>query len=116
MKFAIASILLAAVALAQESTPATSAPEATPTAAPEEMPGAATPATMPPMPMGPSQTESLLARLASYFDLSHVTSDVASMPVFMVKVFDPVTGKFNVLASSVSRSGSSFYVPVCPVD
>ncbi|KAJ2709651.1 hypothetical protein H4R19_004141 [Coemansia spiralis] len=114
MKLALASTVLFAAALAQDTGSPMPGQEASPTAAPAGMPA---PTAMPSIEViEPSVTESLLARLASFFDLSRVSSDVTSMPVFMAKVYDPVSGKFSVLASSVSRVGDAYLVPVCPVD
>ncbi|KAJ2794937.1 hypothetical protein H4R21_005304 [Coemansia helicoidea] len=115
MKIAFAStLLLAAAALAQGDEPSVPDQEASPAAAPAQM---ATPVAAPAVEVaGPGATEQLLVRLASFFDLSHVSNNLASMPVLIAKVYDPVTGKFNMLASGVSTSGGAYYVPVCPVD
>ncbi|KAJ2785666.1 hypothetical protein H4R18_000357 [Coemansia javaensis] len=132
MKFAILPIVLAAAVLAQDNSAPDQGDESTyvsetegsnagatpvPAVAGSAAPQMAVPTAMP-MPAvvpGPS-TESLLERLASYFDLSHVTSSIASAPVFMAKVYDPASGKFTMVSSSVMRAGGAYYVPVCPTD
>ncbi|KAJ2805160.1 hypothetical protein H4R20_002202 [Coemansia guatemalensis] len=133
MKLAIISIIsLAAVAVAQDYASVTPVVEVSPTVEAEESPvmeaeespfmeaeespGMEMPTAMPTISMGGDRTASLLARLASYFDLSHVSSEIASMPVMMSKVFDPATGKFVMLSASVMQSGGAYYVPVCSVD
>ncbi|KAJ1796707.1 hypothetical protein LPJ59_003589 [Coemansia sp. RSA 2399] len=60
--------------------------------------------------------QSLIARLVSFFDLSHVSSDTTSTPVTFDMVYDPATGKFTHLTTDVEQSGGAYYVPVCPVD
>ncbi|KAJ2083281.1 hypothetical protein H4R24_000928 [Coemansia sp. RSA 988] len=124
MKLAITSIVfVAAVALAQDNVSMPPAAEASspaaevsPTIEGQVSPGMEMPTALPAIPMGGDRTASLLARLASFFDMSHVSSDVASMPVVMSKVYDPATGKFVMLSAGVMQSGSAYYVPVCTVD
>ncbi|KAJ2657950.1 hypothetical protein IWW48_004280 [Coemansia sp. RSA 1200] len=64
----------------------------------------------------PSMVQALLGRIASYFDFSQVTSDLASTPTMLEMVYDPATRKFTYLAASVMQSGDVYYVPVCPVE
>ncbi|KAJ2505727.1 hypothetical protein GGI11_006899 [Coemansia sp. RSA 2049] len=64
----------------------------------------------------PSMVQALLGRIASYFDFSHVASDLASTPTMLEMVYDPATRKFTYLAASVMQSGDVYYVPVCPVE
>ncbi|KAJ2083872.1 hypothetical protein H4R24_000524 [Coemansia sp. RSA 988] len=124
MKLTITSIVFAAaVALAQDNVsipPAAEvsspAAEVSPTIEAQASPGMEMPAALPAIPMGGDRTASLLARLASYFDLSHVSSDIASRPVVMSKVYDPATGKFVIVSGGVMQSGGAYYVPVCTVD
>ncbi|KAJ2798217.1 hypothetical protein H4R20_004902 [Coemansia guatemalensis] len=124
MKLAIFSaVLAAALAVAQDNVsipPAAMAPspaaEVSPTIEAQVSPGMEMPTVLPAVSMGSDRTASLLARLASYFDLSHVSSDIASMPVVMSKVYDPATGKFVMLSASAMQSGGAYYVPVCSVD
>ncbi|KAI9503203.1 hypothetical protein BX070DRAFT_234905 [Coemansia spiralis] len=92
-------------------------------AMPEAMlPGAMLPGTMLPGAMGthigsmPSAIQSLLSRLVSYFDMSHVSSINTDTPVLVSHVFDPATGKFTHLTLNVMQSGSSYYIPVCSTD
>ncbi|KAJ2849149.1 hypothetical protein GGI22_005590 [Coemansia erecta] len=63
-----------------------------------------------------STVQSLIARLVSFFDLSHVSSSTTSMPVTFDMVYDPATGKFTFLTTAVELSGGAYYVPVCPVN
>ncbi|KAJ2515910.1 hypothetical protein GGI11_003618 [Coemansia sp. RSA 2049] len=64
----------------------------------------------------PSMVQALLGRIASYFDFSHVASDLASTPTMLEMVYDPAARKFIYLAASVMQSGDVYYVPVCPVE
>ncbi|KAJ2014816.1 hypothetical protein GGI03_005079 [Coemansia sp. RSA 2337] len=51
---------------------------------------------MPQMPQMPSSlTQSLLARLASYFDVSHLSSVDTTTPLIVTQVFDPTMNKFT---------------------
>ncbi|PIA17904.1 hypothetical protein COEREDRAFT_7089 [Coemansia reversa NRRL 1564] len=124
MKLAITSVVFAtAIAFAQDyvSMPpavevSSPAAEVSPTIEAQVSPGMEMPTALPTIPMGGDRTASLLARLASYFDLTHVSSDIASMPVVMSKVYDPATGKFVMLSAGVMQSGGAYYVPVCTVN
>ncbi|KAJ2065223.1 hypothetical protein GGI17_000479 [Coemansia sp. S146] len=75
---------------------------------------------MPQMPqvaqMPSSLTQSLLARLISYFDMSHLSSVDTTTPVIVTQVFDPTMNKFTHLAMNVVQSGDVWYLPVCTVD
>ncbi|KAJ2804732.1 hypothetical protein H4R20_002385 [Coemansia guatemalensis] len=132
MKLVVTSIVfVAAVAVAQDYASITpvamaSSPvaEVSPTIEAEELPAMEAeespvmemPTALPTISMGSDRTALLLARLASYFDLSHVSSEIASMPVMTSKVYDPATGKLVMLSASVMQSGGAYYVPVCSVD
>ncbi|KAJ2470593.1 hypothetical protein EV174_006088, partial [Coemansia sp. RSA 2320] len=63
-----------------------------------------------------TSTLSLLAHLASYFDMSHVSGAATSTPVSVVHVFDPASSKFTHLSMNVAKSGDAYYFPVCAVD
>ncbi|KAI9503216.1 hypothetical protein BX070DRAFT_145444 [Coemansia spiralis] len=86
------------------------------------LPGAMLPGAMLPGAMSthigsmPSAIQSLLSRLVSYFDMSHVSSINTDTPVLVSHVFDPATGKFTHLTLNVMQSGSSYYIPVCSTD
>ncbi|KAJ2751521.1 hypothetical protein GGI19_004426, partial [Coemansia pectinata] len=60
---------------------------------------------MPQMPqvaqMPNSLTQSLLTRLISYFDMSHLSSVDTAMPVIVTQVFDPTMNKFTHLSMNV---------------
>ncbi|KAJ2861378.1 hypothetical protein GGH94_004945 [Coemansia aciculifera] len=75
---------------------------------------------MPQMPqvaqMPSSLTQSLLARLVSYFDVSRLSSVDTTTPVMVTQVFDPMMNKFTHLAMNVVQSGDVWYLPVCTVD
>ncbi|KAJ2748848.1 hypothetical protein GGI19_005940 [Coemansia pectinata] len=75
---------------------------------------------MPQMPhvaqMPNSLTQSLLARLISYFDMSRLSSVDTTTPVMTAEVFDPTMNKFTHLAMNVVQSGDVWYLPVCTVD
>ncbi|KAJ2034531.1 hypothetical protein H4S03_004912 [Coemansia sp. S3946] len=66
--------------------------------------------------MPSSLTQSLLARLISYFDISRVSSVDTAMPVMTAQVFDPTMNKFTHLSMNVIQSGDVWYLPVCTVD
>ncbi|KAJ2660420.1 hypothetical protein IW148_003785 [Coemansia sp. RSA 1199] len=124
MKFAIVSLVFAAVALAQGelSTP----PAAESTVAPAETTGeepAGTPMetpmpqiSMPSTQVGMNDPMSLISRLMSYFDFTRMDVNVASDPVMMATVYDPSTNKFTALSAHVMQSGDAYYVPVCSTD
>ncbi|KAJ2083848.1 hypothetical protein H4R24_000500 [Coemansia sp. RSA 988] len=117
MKLSVASIALAAAAMvvAQYETVSMPEEESSPTVEEPMYPGVQTPSVMSKFHMGHGgDTESLLSRLASYFDLSHVASDIAAMPVVMTKLYDPASNKFTVVSTNVMQSGGAYYIPVCP--
>ncbi|KAJ2825717.1 hypothetical protein GGI24_003087 [Coemansia furcata] len=58
--------------------------------------------------MTSSLTQSLLARLGSYFDMSHVSSVDTATPVIVTHVFDLTMDKFTHLSMN--------YLPVCAID
>ncbi|KAJ1943552.1 hypothetical protein FBU59_002876 [Linderina macrospora] len=60
--------------------------------------------------------QSAVARLASFFDFSHVTNKDTYTPVVVEHVFDPATRKFTHLSYNVVQNGDAYYVPVCSVD
>ncbi|KAJ2340602.1 hypothetical protein GGH92_006187 [Coemansia sp. RSA 2673] len=66
--------------------------------------------------MPSSLTQSLLARLITYFDISRVSSVDTTTPVMTAKVFDPTMNKFTHLSMNVIQSGDMWYLPVCTVD
>ncbi|KAJ2858927.1 hypothetical protein GGH94_006374 [Coemansia aciculifera] len=74
---------------------------------------------MPQMPqvaqMPNSLTQSLLTRLISYFDMSHLSSVDTATPVMVIQVFDPTMNKFTHLSMNVVQSGDVWYLPVCTV-
>ncbi|KAJ2830144.1 hypothetical protein IWW50_000448 [Coemansia erecta] len=108
MKLAVLPLVFAAAVVGQGENPA---PAAMPTPIAQAMPTPASPR----MHMGEPDVTSLLARLVSYFDLTHIASTVTTSPATITKVFDPTTGKFTIMSASVVQSGDSYYVPVCPV-
>ncbi|KAJ2755028.1 hypothetical protein GGI19_001957, partial [Coemansia pectinata] len=61
-------------------------------------------------------TQSLLARLVSYFDVSRLSSVDTATPVIVTQVFDPMMNKFTHLSMNVVQSGDVWYLPVCTVD
>ncbi|KAJ2838136.1 hypothetical protein FBU31_000987 [Coemansia sp. 'formosensis'] len=66
--------------------------------------------------MPSSLTQSLLSRLGSYFDMSHVSSVDTATPVIVTHVFDPTMDKFTHLSMNVVQSGDVRYLPVCSID
>ncbi|KAJ2131477.1 hypothetical protein GGF48_001521 [Coemansia sp. RSA 921] len=131
MKFAIVSLVFAAVVLAQGelSTPPAAESTVAPvesTVAPAESTGeqpAGTPAetpmpqiSMPSTHVGTNDPMSLISRLMSYFDFTRMDVNVASAPVIMATVYDPTTNKFTTLSAHVMQSGDAYYVPVCSTD
>ncbi|KAJ2439541.1 hypothetical protein GGF42_007920 [Coemansia sp. RSA 2424] len=75
---------------------------------------------MPQMPrlaqMPSSMTQSLLSRLISYFDMSHISSVNTTTPVMVTHVFDPEMNKFTHLSMNIIQLGDVWYLPVCTVD
>ncbi|KAJ1936114.1 hypothetical protein FBU59_005162, partial [Linderina macrospora] len=59
---------------------------------------------------------SALARLASFFDFSHISSESTFTPVIVTHVYDPAMRKFTHLSYNVVQNGDAYYVPVCSVD
>ncbi|KAJ2832420.1 hypothetical protein J3B01_004878 [Coemansia erecta] len=145
MKFAIVSLVFAAVVLAQgelstppaaESTVAPAELAAAPvesTAAPvesttepaestgEEPEGTPVETPMPQISMpstqvGTNDPMSLISRLMSFFDFTRMDVNVASAPVIMATIYDPTTNKFTALSANVVQSGDAYYVPVCSTD
>ncbi|KAJ1778168.1 hypothetical protein LPJ62_006442 [Coemansia sp. RSA 2167] len=101
MKFAILPLVFAAAVASQGDAPGF---EAMPSTIHQPQP----------MTSG-SDVASLLTRLMSFFDLSHIASTVTTTPAIITPVYDPSTSKFTHLSASVVTSGDSYYVPVCPV-
>ncbi|KAJ2757420.1 hypothetical protein GGI19_000021 [Coemansia pectinata] len=66
--------------------------------------------------MPSSLTQSLLARLVSYFDISHLSRVDTTTPVMVTQVFDPMMNKFTHLSINVIQSGDVWYLPVCTVN
>ncbi|KAJ2832090.1 hypothetical protein GGI24_001357 [Coemansia furcata] len=117
MKASFAAITCLAVAvLAQTNTvPASDATSPAPEVA--STPVANVVGQMPSMPQMPSSmTQSLLSRLGSYFDMSHLSSVDTATPVMTVKVFDPAMNKLSLLSMNVVQSGDVWYLPVCTID
>ncbi|KAJ2476333.1 hypothetical protein IWW56_004978 [Coemansia sp. RSA 2131] len=102
MKFAILPLVFAAAVASQGEAPAF---EAMPSTIHQPQP----------ITSG-SDAVSLLTRLMSFFDLSHIASTVTTTPVTITHVYDPSTSKFTHLSASVVTAGDSYYVPVCPVN
>ncbi|KAJ2774212.1 hypothetical protein GGI18_004605 [Coemansia linderi] len=63
-----------------------------------------------------SLTRSLLARLASYFDMSRQLNIDTSTPVMTVEVFDPTINRITHLSMNIVHTGDVWYLPVCSVD
>ncbi|KAJ2489751.1 hypothetical protein IWW37_003736 [Coemansia sp. RSA 2050] len=61
-------------------------------------------------------TRPMLARLASYFDMSRMSNVDTTTPVLTTMAFDPTTNKITHLSMSVVQSGDMWYLPVCTVD
>ncbi|KAJ1786160.1 hypothetical protein LPJ67_003685, partial [Coemansia sp. RSA 1938] len=131
MKFAIVFLVFAAVVLAQGelSTPPAAESTVAPvesTVAPAESTGeepAGTPAeapmpqtSMPSTQVGTNDPMSLISRLMSYFDFTRMDVNVASAPVIMATIYDPITNKFTALSAHMMQSGDAYYVPVCSTD
>ncbi|KAJ2252994.1 hypothetical protein GGI13_002956 [Coemansia sp. RSA 455] len=69
------------------------------------------------MPQMPSSlTQLLLDRLASYFDMSHLSSIGTTTPLMVTQVFDPTINKFTHLSMNVVQSGDVWYLPVCTIN
>ncbi|KAJ2894915.1 hypothetical protein GGI21_005222 [Coemansia aciculifera] len=102
MKTYFVSVALFAVATLAQTSPMPAAPNV---AATEQMP-----------PMHSSLTQSLLSRLISYFDISHLSNVDTTTPVIVTHVFDPTMNKFTDMAVNVVQSGDVWYVPVCTID
>ncbi|KAJ2819538.1 hypothetical protein GGI24_004756 [Coemansia furcata] len=66
--------------------------------------------------MPSSMTQSLLTRLGSYFDMSHISSVDTNTPVMIAEVFDPTISKVTHLSMNVVQSGNVWYIPVCSID
>ncbi|KAJ2810714.1 hypothetical protein H4S07_002510 [Coemansia furcata] len=115
MKTSFAAITcLVIAALAQTNpVPASDATSPAPEAASTPIPNVVVDQ-MPQMPH--SMTQSLLARLGSYFDMSHLSSVDTATPVMAVKVFDPTMNKYTLLSMNVVQSGDVWYLPVCTID
>ncbi|ORX70188.1 hypothetical protein DL89DRAFT_292850 [Linderina pennispora] len=60
--------------------------------------------------------QSAVARLASFFDFSHISGENTDTPTVVTHVFDPATGRFTHLSYNVVQNGNAYYVPVCSVD
>ncbi|KAJ2669806.1 hypothetical protein IWW42_004394 [Coemansia sp. RSA 1085] len=58
---------------------------------------------------------SLLNRLVSFFDFSHVANAFTTVPVLMAPMYNPDTSKFTILSASIMRQGDTYFMPVCPV-
>ncbi|KAJ2654354.1 hypothetical protein IW148_006381, partial [Coemansia sp. RSA 1199] len=131
MKFAIVSLVFAAVVLAlgKLSTPpaakftvALTEPTAVPAESTGEEPAGTTVETpmsqilMPLIQIGMNDPISLISRLMSYFDFTRMDVNVASDPVMMATVYDPSTNKFTALSAHVIQSGDAYYVPACSTD
>ncbi|KAJ2871769.1 hypothetical protein GGH93_004557 [Coemansia aciculifera] len=72
---------------------------------------------MPQVPQLPSSlTQSLLARLVLYFNMSRFSSVDTTTPVMVTHVFDPTMNKLTHLSINVVQSGDVWYLPVCTVD
>ncbi|KAJ2491150.1 hypothetical protein IWW37_002501 [Coemansia sp. RSA 2050] len=63
-----------------------------------------------------SLTHSLLARLASYFDMSRQLNPDTTTPVMTAEVFDPTINKITHFSMNIVQSGDIWYLPVCTVD
>ncbi|KAJ2747082.1 hypothetical protein GGI20_000787 [Coemansia sp. BCRC 34301] len=82
-----------------------------------QMPQVAQLPQMPQMISMPSTlTQSLLSRLASYFDISRLSGVDTTTPVMVIDVFDPTMNKLTHLSMNVVQSGDVWYLPVCTVD
>ncbi|KAJ2870815.1 hypothetical protein GGH93_005289 [Coemansia aciculifera] len=66
--------------------------------------------------MPSSLTQLFLARLASYFGVSRLSSVDTTTPVMVTQVFDPTMNKLTYLAMNVVQSGDVWYLPMCTVD
>ncbi|KAJ2064570.1 hypothetical protein GGI17_000897 [Coemansia sp. S146] len=124
MKISFAAISCLAVAVLAQTNPMPASDTTSP--APKvadtpvvtgQMPQMPQVAQMPQVSQMPSSlTQSLLARLISYFDMSRLSSVDTTTPVMIAKVFDPTMNKFTHLAMNVVQSGDVWYLPVCTVD
>ncbi|KAJ1720624.1 hypothetical protein LPJ53_004771, partial [Coemansia erecta] len=64
-----------------------------------------------------TNVDSYLGRLASLFDMSHVSNADATTLTPIFHVYDPDTGKFTHLSiNMVQTPGGGYYMPVCSVD
>ncbi|KAJ2744728.1 hypothetical protein GGI20_002743 [Coemansia sp. BCRC 34301] len=61
-------------------------------------------------------TQSLLSRLASYFDISRLSGVDTTMPVMVTHALDPKTSKLTSQSMNVVQSGNVLYIPVCTLD
>ncbi|KAJ2056730.1 hypothetical protein GGI17_006048 [Coemansia sp. S146] len=119
MRTSFAAISCLAVAVLAQTNPMP-ASDATTSPAPKVADTPVVTGQLPQMPqvsqMPSSLTQSLLARLISYFDMSHLSSVDTTTPVIVTQVFDPMMNKFTHLAMNVVQSGDVWYLPVCTVD
>ncbi|KAJ2056236.1 hypothetical protein GGI17_006302 [Coemansia sp. S146] len=119
MKTSFAAVTCLAVAVLAQTNPMP-ASDATTSPAPKVADTPVVTGQMPQMPqvsqMPSSLTQTLLARLISYFDVSRLSSVDTMTPVMVTQVFDPTMNKFTHLAMNVVQSGDVWYLPVCTVD
>ncbi|KAJ2698898.1 hypothetical protein FB645_005495 [Coemansia sp. IMI 203386] len=58
-----------------------------------------------------------LDRLASMYDMSHVSTMTTGTPVMVADVYDPALNKFTPLSLNVVQAANGvYYMPVCTVD
>ncbi|KAJ2813995.1 hypothetical protein H4S07_000238 [Coemansia furcata] len=114
--FAAISCLVVAVLAQTNTVPASDATSPAPEVANTPIPNVVIGQTPQVAQMPHSMTQSLLARLSSYFDMSHLSSVDTATPVMTVKVFDPTMNKYTLLSMNVVQSGDVWYLPVCTIN
>ncbi|KAJ2602818.1 hypothetical protein GGF39_000512 [Coemansia sp. RSA 1721] len=75
------------------------------------------PMSMRPWTMALANVNFHLDRLASMYDMSHVSTMTTGTPVMVADVYDPALNKFTPLSLSVVQAANGvYYMPVCTVD
>ncbi|KAJ1927211.1 hypothetical protein FBU59_007241 [Linderina macrospora] len=64
----------------------------------------------------PPETVSPFAHLGRYIDLSRLTPTPADHLTLMTGVFDPTTKKLLPMSVGVTKSGDTYYIPVCSME
>ncbi|KAJ2659583.1 hypothetical protein IWW48_003422 [Coemansia sp. RSA 1200] len=63
-----------------------------------------------------AMVQSLLQRLASFFDLTNISSTSADTPVGVEIIYNPMARRFSHMTTTVIQSGNGYYVPACAAE